>query len=114
MTIVIGESEIDVDKTGAKDTSYNAFKSALPFTDCRFVIYDQEYQSADRGTQNKLWLVCWFPDNATTYNKMAYTAARTQLMTKLSGVTEGLVRSLEELDELLGVSEEDEDSDIDL
>ena len=45
---------------------------------------------------------------------MAYTAARTQLMEKLSGVTEGLVRSCEELDELLGVADVDEDSDIDL
>ena len=114
MSIVIGETEIDVDKTGGKDATYSSMKSALPFTDCRYVIYDQEYQSADRGRQNKLWFICWFPDNATTYNKMAYTAARTQLMEKLSGVTEGLVRSCEELDELLGVADVDEDSDIDL
>ena len=114
LTVVIGETLIDVDKSGDKDATYSNLKNSLPFTDCRYVIYDQEYQSADRGTQNKLWLICWFPDNATTYNKMAYTSAKSQMQEKMTGVTECLVRSLEELDEALGVAEDDEDSDMDL
>jgi cofilin len=114
LLIKIGETEIDVETVGATNGTYSQLKSALPFTDCRYVIYDHDYESSDRGTLNKLYLICWFPDNATTYNKMAYTAAKPQLMEKLSGVTEILCRSTSELDEALGVEEEDEDSDMDL
>ena len=103
-----------METVGATDATYPQMKAALPFTDCRYVVYDHYYDSADRGKLNKLHLICWFPDNATTYNKMAYTAAKPQLMERLSGVTEILCRNTQELDEALGMEEEDDDSDMDL
>jgi cofilin len=114
LTIEVGETLIDVEKLGEPSASYDDMKKALPFSDCRYAVYDHEYNTADRGMQHKLWFICWFPDNATTYNKMAYTAAKTQTMAKMAGVSETLVRSLEELDEALGVQVEESDSDIDL
>lgn len=115
MTIKIGETLIDVEKIGERGASYESFKATLPFIDCRFVLYDQEYETVDRGTQHKLWFISWFPNNASTYNKMAYTAAKQKLVESMPGVQDTMVRTLEELDVNLGISTgEDEDSDIDL
>jgi hypothetical protein len=112
-------------------------KAALPYTDCRFCIYDQEYTTADgklifiagfhckhtkpgplrnlgRPT-SKLWFISWFPNNSTTYHKMAYTSAKTKFRESIPGVFDLQVSSLEELDAALGLGkEEDEDSDIDM
>ena len=111
----VGESLIDVEKVGERTATYLSMKPNLPYIDCRFVLYDQEYDTADRGKQSRLWFINWFPDNASTYNKMAYTSARQKLIESMPGVREVMVRSLDELDRNLNESQEQaDDSDIDL
>eukprot|EP01034_Spumella_vulgaris_P032856 gene32856-40557_t len=91
--------------------TYEDFKKILPFTDCRYAIYDQDYKTADGRPASKLWFVSWFPTNATTYHKMAYTSAKTKFREFIPGVFDTQVSSLEELDTNLGVSTGDDEDD---
>ena len=116
LTFVVNTDTIDVDKKGARDSNYESFKSVLPYTDCRFAVYDQEKIDPVRKVPvNKIYFLSWNPVNASTHNKMAYTAAKQKLVSALgSALTETNVRSLEELDSTLGMeAAEDEEDDND-
>jgi hypothetical protein len=111
----IGDTLIEVEKIGERSETLASLQQTLPYTDCRFILFDLEYQSADRGLQSKLWFISWFPHNAGTYAKMAYTSAKQKLIELMPGVNDTMARSVEELAINLGVSKaEDEDSDMDL
>ena len=113
----VGTETIDVEKASERGASYESLKNSLPFTDCRFAVYDHEKIDPIRNVPvNKLWFIVWNPNNASTYNKMAYTAAKQKLFAALAAaLNEVTVRSAEELDSALGLeSEESDESDIDL
>jgi hypothetical protein len=88
--------------------SYDDFKSALPYSECRFGIYDQDYKTPDGRPVSKLWFVSWFPDNSTTHMKMAYASAKAKFREALIGVFDTQVADLEELDSNLGLAKEDD------
>ena len=71
----IGENQIEVEKVGERNSTVEDLIKALPFTDCRYVMYDHEYLTADGRPTSKLWFLSWFPQNSTPYNKMAYTVS---------------------------------------
>ena len=51
---------IIVEKTADKDANYDAFLADLPEVDCRYAIYDFEYQKgADEGLRSKICFVVW-------------------------------------------------------
>eukprot|EP01038_Epipyxis_sp_PR26KG_P009192 gene9192-12397_t len=110
----IGESGIEVERLGGRKESYEEFKSSLPYTDCRYCIYDQDYKTSDGRPASKLWFICWFPENSNTYNKMAYTSAKANFNDATPGVFDTQVSSLEQLDFNLGyaVDEDEDDTEI--
>lgn len=69
----IGEEQIDVEKLGARTATFEDLKKDLPYTDSRYVVFDQEFTTHDGRQTSKLWFISWFPNNSTPYNKMAYT-----------------------------------------
>jgi cofilin len=123
----IGEAEINIEKLGSRGSSYEDLKSDLPFTDCRYAIYDQDYVTNDGRPASKIWFISWFPNNSTPYNKMAYTSAKTKFREQIAGVFDiqcsryllpiknfltcnNIVYSLEEMDaQFRPRKEEDED-----
>eukprot|EP01031_Cornospumella_fuschlensis_P033449 gene33449-40467_t len=107
----LGEEEIEVESVGGRKETYDEFKRALPFSDCRYGIYDQDYRTADGRPASKLWFVSWFPKNATTHNKMAYTSAKGKFREVLLGAFDVQVSSLEEMDSAIMGEEEEEEGD---
>ena len=110
---IVNSESIDVDKIGERDSSYQSFKAVLPFTDCRFAVYDEEKIDPVRNVPvNKLWFLSWNPMNSSTHNKMAYTAAKQKLVSALgSALAEVNARSPEELDTIFGMGTAEEDDD---
>ena len=86
----IGDFEIQVEKAGGRRETYEDMKACLPFTDCRFAVYDQEYRTADGRPASKIWFISWFPENSTPYNKMAYTTAKTSFRDAIPGVFDAM------------------------
>lgn len=96
-----------------KFQTFDNFKQSLPYTECRYAIYDQDYKTNDGRPASKLWFISWFPSNSTTYHKMAYTSAKTKFREAIPGVFDTQVSSIDELETNLGLAAPDEDEDKD-
>ena len=69
---IIGES------VGDKKLLYNDFRNSLPYSECRFCVYDHDFFTEDKRKQSKLWFISWLPKNATPQNKMSYACAKSR------------------------------------
>jgi len=50
---------IEIERKGDRDGSYDDFKGGLPENECRYVVYDVEYDTDD-GARSKLTFVMWY------------------------------------------------------
>lgn len=111
ITFKVGESSIEADTVGEKTGTLEQFKASLPYTDCRFAIYDHDFKSLDGRPQSKVYFVMWLPQAATAHSKMAYAAAKPLFDQKFQGTYSCQISTLEELDQALGLEEEEEDNE---
>ncbi|GMM31811.1 cofilin [Martiniozyma asiatica (nom. inval.)] len=81
------KTEIVVDKTSTS-ASYDDFVAELPETECKYAIYDFEYEiSAGEGKRSKIVFYQWAPDTASIRAKMVYAASKDALRRALNGVS---------------------------
>ncbi|KAJ3513689.1 hypothetical protein NLJ89_g2803 [Agrocybe chaxingu] len=78
-------TEIVVEKT-SDNQSYDDFLSELPETECRWVIYDFEFEKEGGGKRNKIIFLSWSPDDAKIKQKMVFASSRDALKRSLTGV----------------------------
>eukprot|EP01108_Squamamoeba_japonica_P004034 TRINITY_DN321_c0_g1_i1.p2 TRINITY_DN321_c0_g1~~TRINITY_DN321_c0_g1_i1.p2 ORF type:complete len:144 (-),score=63.82 TRINITY_DN321_c0_g1_i1:79-510(-) len=80
-------TEVEVEKLGEPGADYASFVAALPKDDCRYAVYDFEYEQADGGgKRTKILFVLWSPDTAKIKSKMLYTSSKADLRKKLVGI----------------------------
>jgi len=78
---------IEVEKMAEKAT-YDDFLSHLPAEDCRYAVFDFEYEvSASEGVRNKICFYVWAPDSSRVKQKMLYASSKDALRKKLVGVS---------------------------
>lgn len=58
-TLSPDNTEIVVAKTN-ESTNYDDFLAELPAAECRYAVYDFEYQKGDEGKRNKIVFVTWY------------------------------------------------------
>ncbi|KAF8319068.1 putative COF1-cofilin, partial [Clavulina sp. PMI_390] len=80
------KTSVVVDKV-SKDKDYDVFLAALPETDCRFAVYDFEYEIAGGGKRNKILFYTWSPDNAGIKPKTLYASSRSAIRMPLDGIS---------------------------
>eukprot|EP00088_Acartia_fossae_P018457 TRINITY_DN20673_c0_g1_i1.p1 TRINITY_DN20673_c0_g1~~TRINITY_DN20673_c0_g1_i1.p1 ORF type:complete len:150 (+),score=36.48 TRINITY_DN20673_c0_g1_i1:49-498(+) len=92
---VISNGQIDVETVGNRDSSYSDFLVDLHKKDgdvdeCRYGLYDYEYQFSPDGTEStfksKLFLMSWCPDSSKIKNKMLYSSSFDTLKRAFVGV----------------------------
>merc|ERR1711936_635318 len=81
---VIQNGEIDVEKLGEKDNTYDQFLTDLQKKDgakddCRYGVYDYQFKS-------KIFLLCWCPDSSAIKKKMLYSSSFDTLKRAFVGV----------------------------
>mmetsp|Transcript_7918 Transcript_7918/g.14368 ORF Transcript_7918/g.14368 Transcript_7918/m.14368 type:complete len:171 (-) Transcript_7918:71-583(-) len=104
--------EIVVETTGAKKATLEEFKAALPYTECRYCVYEHEYKTHDGRPTDKLFFMSWMPNNATPYGKMAYAEAKGVIRALLDGVFDTSASNLDQIEVEFGIKEEEgEESD---
>ncbi|PPQ79132.1 hypothetical protein CVT24_012564 [Panaeolus cyanescens] len=73
-----------------KDTStekdYDAFIESLPEDECRWAVYDVEFEKEDGGKRNKLAFISWVPETAKIKQKMIFASSRDALRRSLVGI----------------------------
>ncbi|KAI9217172.1 hypothetical protein BC828DRAFT_391853 [Blastocladiella britannica] len=80
-------TEIVVEKTAPAGAKYDEFVASLPATDCRYCVYDVEYEAAEGGVRNKIIFVAWSPDDARIKAKMTYAGSKDAIRRKLVGIS---------------------------
>merc|ERR1712059_20316 len=94
-TFVIEDGEIKVETLGPKGKSYADFlkdiqKKDGAKDDCRFAVYDYEYQFSPEGAEcqakSKIFLLCWCPDSSAIKKKMLYSSSFDTLKRAFVGV----------------------------
>ncbi|QPG75064.1 cofilin [Brettanomyces nanus] len=81
------KTKIVVDKTSS-DESYDVFLEELPENDCKYAVYDFEYEiGPNEGKRNKIVFFQWSPDTASIRAKMVYASSKDALRRALNGVS---------------------------
>ena len=63
-------TEVVSETVGPSSAGPEELRAALPFSDCRYAVYDQEILTPDGRKTNKLFFFSWLPHNATPQNKV--------------------------------------------
>ncbi|GAU88327.1 hypothetical protein RvY_01044-2 [Ramazzottius varieornatus] len=88
------EKQIVVEKSGDRNAKYDSFLQDLMSAgpdDCRYGVYDYEYDHQTQGTaatslKQKLILMSWCPDTAKIKKKMLYSSSFDALKKALVGI----------------------------
>ncbi|KAK0548686.1 DNA repair protein rad16 [Tilletia horrida] len=78
-------TEIIVDKTST-NTDWDDFTATLPENECRWAVYDFEWQKEGDGKRNKILFVSWSPDTAPVRGKMVAASSKDALRRALVGI----------------------------
>ncbi|KAL0961008.1 hypothetical protein HGRIS_006001 [Hohenbuehelia grisea] len=76
--------EIVVEKI-SETSDYDDFLKDLPETECRWAVYDFEFEK-EGSQRNKICFVSWSPDDAKIKNKMLFASSKDALRRSLQGV----------------------------
>ncbi|ODQ53099.1 cofilin [Saitoella complicata NRRL Y-17804] len=78
-------TEIIVEKT-SNSADYEEFLACLPENDCRYAVYDVEFEKAGEGKRNKIAFYTWSPDTAPIKSKMVYASSKESLRRSFNGI----------------------------
>ena len=85
-TLNDAKTEIVVDETST-DSDYDAFLEKLPENECKYAVYDFEYEiGGGEGKRSKIVFFTWSPDTAPVRSKMVYASSKDSLRKALNGV----------------------------
>lgn len=65
---------------------YEDFLTDLPENECRWAVYDLEYQKEEGGLRNKIIFFHWSPDGAKIKDKMVAASSREAIRRALVGI----------------------------
>jgi len=81
------KKSIEVEKT-SQDGDYETFIADLPENDCRYAVYDFEYDlGSGEGKRSKICFFTWSPDTASVRPKMIYSSSKDGLRRALNGIS---------------------------
>lgn len=67
----IDGTEVVAETVGAPGEGPGELRVALPYSDCRYAVYDQEVVTTDGRKTSKLFFFTWLPHNSTPHNKVS-------------------------------------------
>ncbi|KAK0242475.1 probable Cofilin [Armillaria ostoyae] len=79
------KTEIIVEKT-SESPSYDDFVADLPEAECRWAIYDFEFEKEGAGKRNKICFYSWSPDDAKIKDKMLFASSKDALRRAFVGI----------------------------
>ena len=85
-------NSLQVEFKGDKTFNYDDLKNYLPKDDCRFVIYDFDYETDEKPPRktSKLVLVYWAPITAPMKRKFTYSSTKNAIKSAFTGIQKDL------------------------
>ncbi|OBZ68873.1 Cofilin [Grifola frondosa] len=84
-TLSPDNTEVVVEKK-SESHDYEQFMADLPENECRWAIYDFEFEKPDGGRRNKITFYSWSPDDAKIKHKMLFASSKDALRRSLVGI----------------------------
>ena len=78
--------EVEVEKKVPSPATWEQFVADLPKDDCRYAVYDYQFNTDSDGERNKLIFVLWTPETARIKTKMLYPATKEAMKRALVGI----------------------------
>jgi len=84
-TLSKDNTQIVVEKQ-SESTDYDQFLGDLPDTECRWAVYDFEFEKEGAGKRNKITFFSWSPDDSKIKQKMLFASSKDALRRSLVGI----------------------------
>lgn len=81
--------EIVVEKTSTDD-DYGTFLKDLPKGDCRYAIYDFEFELGEEGKRRRILFYSWAPDDAKIRSKMILASSTSTFRKCFIGIAQDI------------------------
>lgn len=84
---------LDTIATLERENDFNDLKTHLPDNDCRFVVYDFEFETFENPPRktSKLLLICWVPDYASVKVKVPFSSSKSDLKANFPGIQKDIL-----------------------
>mmetsp|Transcript_21514 Transcript_21514/g.25909 ORF Transcript_21514/g.25909 Transcript_21514/m.25909 type:complete len:140 (+) Transcript_21514:137-556(+) len=80
-------TKVSVVDTGARDKTYDDFTKLFPDDDCRYGVYDHDFEDSEGCQKSKMVFFAWVPDTAKVKKKMLYASTKDTLKQALDGIS---------------------------
>ncbi|WP_167828923.1 actin depolymerization factor/cofilin-like domain-containing protein [Streptomyces sp. MZ04] len=92
---------IVVEKVGSRTAPWDEFVDAFPEKDCRYAVYDLEYEMAPgEGLRSRICFVLWSPMVAPIRKRLIYAYSKEAIAKSLQGVAANIeAADLSDLDQ---------------
>ncbi|XP_065864163.1 actin-depolymerizing factor [Euphorbia lathyris] len=78
--------QVEVEKVGGPDESYDNFSNSLPANECRYAVYDFDFTTDENCQKSKIFFIAWAPDIARVRSKMLYASSKDRFKRELEGI----------------------------
>lgn len=79
--------EKKAERTPDVTVQYEEFVGSLSETECRWAVYDFEFEKEDGGKRSKIIFFSWSPDSAKIKQKMLFASSKSALRLALVGLS---------------------------
>ncbi|KAI8994228.1 recombinant Actophorin [Trametes punicea] len=85
-TLSKDNTEIVVEKKSPPTSTYDDFLQDLPEGECRWAVYDFDYEKEDGSKRSKITFYSWSPDDSKVKQKMLFASSKDALRRSLVGI----------------------------
>ncbi|KAH9889929.1 recombinant Actophorin [Cubamyces lactineus] len=85
-TLSKDNTEIIVEKKSSPTSTYDDFLADLPESECRWAVYDFDFEKEDGGKRSKITFYSWSPDDSKVKQKMLFASSKDALRRSLVGI----------------------------
>ncbi|KAI0662161.1 recombinant Actophorin [Cubamyces menziesii] len=85
-TLSKDNTEIIVEKKSPPTSTYDDFLADLPEGECRWAVYDFDFEKEDGGKRSKITFYSWSPDDSKVKQKMLFASSKDALRRSLVGI----------------------------
>ncbi|KAL7597267.1 hypothetical protein Lser_V15G28754 [Lactuca serriola] len=80
------QKRVMVEKLGEPAETYDDFAACLPADECRYVVFDFDFMTAENVPKSRIFFIAWSPDTARVRSKMIYASSKDRFKRELDGI----------------------------
>ncbi|CAH8323790.1 unnamed protein product [Eruca vesicaria subsp. sativa] len=78
--------EVQIERLGYPDESYDDFTNSFPANECRYAIYDFDFTTEDVYQKSTIFFIAWSPDTSRVRSKMLYASSKDKFRREMAGI----------------------------